>query len=121
MKFYSVKRELKFGLLAYAFFLSGCDILGGQGQSSGLKSAKHPEFSFVPGSDAVAYLNEYRRGSGLSSLRENQILSQAAKNHAEYSAQNEYMGHDETAGQAEEEYIIFLNKIYPKRSKNERT
>ena len=98
MKFYSVKRGLKFSLLACAFFLSGCDILGGQGQSSALKSAKQPEFSFVPDSDAVAYLNEYRRGSGLSALKPNQILSQAAKNHAEYSAQNEYMGHDEAAG-----------------------
>ena len=100
MKFYSVKRGLKFSLLACAFFLAGCDILGGQGKDSALKSAKQPEFSFVPDSDAIAYLNEYRRGSGLSSLRQNQILSQAAKNHAEYSAQNEYMGHDETAGQA---------------------
>ncbi|MFC2429061.1 MAG: CAP domain-containing protein [Campylobacter sp.] len=100
MKFYSVKRGLKFSLLACAFFLSGCDILGGQGKDSALKSAKQPEFSFVPDSDAVAYLNEYRRGSGLSSLRQNQILSQAAKNHADYSAQNEYMGHDETAGRA---------------------
>ena len=100
MKIYSVKRGLKFGLLACAFFLSGCDIFGGQGQSSGLKSANRPEFSFVPDSDAVAYLNEYRRGSGLSGLKPNQILSQAAKNHAEYSAQNEYMGHDETAGRA---------------------
>ena len=100
MKFYSVKRGLKFSLLACAFFLSGCDILGGQSQSSALKSAKQPEFSFVPDSDAVAYLNEYRRGSGLSALKPNQILSQAAKNHAEYSAQNEYMGHDETAGRA---------------------
>ena len=100
MKFYSVKRGLKFSLLVCAFFLSGCDILGGQGKDSALKSAKQPEFSFVPDSDAVAYLNEYRRGSGLSSLRQNQILSQAAKNHADYSAQNEYMGHDETAGRA---------------------
>ena len=100
MKFYSVKRGLKFSLLACAFFLAGCDILGGQGKDSALKSAKQPEFSFVPDSDAVAYLNEYRRGSGLSGLRQNQILSQAAKNHAEYSAQNEYMGHDETAGRA---------------------
>lgn len=100
MKIYSVKRGLKFSLLACAFFLSGCDILGGQSQSSALKSAKQPEFSFVPDSDAVAYLNEYRRGSGLSALKPNQILSQAAKNHAEYSAQNEYMGHDEAAGRA---------------------
>ena len=100
MKIYSVKRGLKFSLLACAFFLSGCDIFGGQGQSSALKSAKQPEFSFVPDSDAVAYLNEYRRGSGLSGLKPNQILSQAAKNHAEYSAQNEYMGHDEAAGRA---------------------
>lgn len=100
MKFYSVKRGLKFSLLACAFFLAGCDILGGQGKDSVLKSAKQPEFSFVSDSDAVAYLNEYRRGSGLSSLRQNQILSQAAKNHADYSAQNEYMGHDETAGRA---------------------
>lgn len=100
MKFYYVKRGLKFSLLACAFFLSGCDIFGGQSQSSALKSAKQPEFSFVPDSDAVAYLNEYRRGSGLSGLKPNQILSQAAKNHAEYSAQNEYMGHDETAGRA---------------------
>ena len=100
MKFYYVKRGLKFSLLACAFFLSGCDIFGGQGQSSALKSAKQPEFSFVPDSDAVAYLNEYRRGSGLSALKPNQILSQAAKNHAEYSAQNEYMGHDEAAGRA---------------------
>ena len=100
MKIYSVKRGLKFSLLACAFFLSGCDIFGGQGQNSALKSAKQPEFSFVPDSDAVAYLNEYRRGSGLSGLKPNQILSQAAKNHAEYSAQNEYMGHDEAAGRA---------------------
>ncbi len=100
MKFYSVKRGLKFSLLACAFFLSGCDILGGQGKDSALKSAKQPEFSFVPDSDAVAYLNEYRRGSGLSGLKPNQILSQAAKNHADYSAQNEYMGHDEAAGRA---------------------
>ena len=100
MKFYSVKRGLKFSLLACAFFFSGCDIFGGQGQSSALKSAKQPEFSFVPDSDAVAYLKEYRRGSGLSGLKTNQILSQAAKNHAEYSAQNEYMGHDEAAGRA---------------------
>ena len=100
MKIYPVKRGLKFSLLACAFFLSGCDILGGQSQSSALKSAKQPEFSFVPDSDAVAYLNEYRRGSGLSGLKPNQILSQAAKNHAEYSAQNEYMGHDEAAGRA---------------------
>ena len=100
MRFYSVKRGLKFSLLACALFLSGCDILGGQGKDSALKSAKQPEFSFVSDSDAVAYLNEYRRGSGLSSLRQNQILSQAAKNHAEYSAQNEYMGHDEAAGRA---------------------
>ena len=100
MKFYSVKRRLKFSLLACAFFLAGCDILGGQGKDAALKSAKQPEFSFVSDSDAVAYLNEYRRGSGLSSLKQNQILSQAAKNHAEYSAQNEYMGHDETAGRA---------------------
>ena len=100
MKIYFVKRGLKFSLLACAFFLSGCDILGGQSQSSTLKSAKQPEFSFVPDSDAVAYLNEYRRGSGLSGLKPNQILSQAAKNHAEYSAQNEYMGHDEAAGRA---------------------
>ena len=100
MKFYFVKRGLKFSLLACAFFLSGCDILGGQGKDSALKSAKQPEFSFVPDSDAVSYLNEYRRGSGLSSLKQNQILSQAAKNHADYSAQNEYMGHDETAGRA---------------------
>ena len=100
MRFYSVKRGLKFSLLACALLLTGCDILGGQSQSSALKSAKQPEFSFVPDSDAVAYLNEYRRGSGLSGLRQNQILSQAAKNHADYSAQNEYMGHDETAGRA---------------------
>ena len=100
MRFYSVKRGLKFSLLACALFLAGCDILGGQGKDSALKSAKQPEFSFVPDSDAVAYLNEYRRGSGLSALKPNQILSQAAKNHAEYSAQNEYMGHDETAGRA---------------------
>ena len=100
MRFYSVKRGLKFSLLACALFLSGCDILGGQGKDSALKSAKQPEFSFVSDSDAVAYLNEYRRGSGLSGLRQNQILSQAAKNHADYSAQNEYMGHDETAGRA---------------------
>ena len=100
MKFYPIKRELKFSLLACAFFLSGCDILGGQGKDSALKFAKQPEFYFVPDSDAVAYLNEYRRGSGLSGLKPNQILSQAAKNHAEYSAQNEYMGHDETAGRA---------------------
>ena len=100
MRFYSVKRGLKFSLLACAFFLAGCDILGGQGKDAALKSAKQPEFSFVPDSDAVAYLNEYRRGSGLSGLKQNQILSQAAKNHAEYSAQNEYMGHDETAGRA---------------------
>ena len=100
MKFYFVKRGLKFSLLACAFFLAGCDILGGQGKDSALKSAKQPEFSFVPDSDAVSYLNEYRRGSGLSSLKQNQILSQAAKNHADYSAQNEYMGHDETAGRA---------------------
>ena len=100
MRFYSVKRGLKFSLLACALFLTGCDILGGQSQSSALKSAKQPEFSFVPDSDAVAYLNEYRRGSGLSGLRQNQILSQAAKNHADYSAQNEYMGHDETVGRA---------------------
>jgi periplasmic protein len=100
LKFYSVKRGLKFSLLACAFFLAGCDILGGQGKDSALKSAKQPEFSFVPDSDAVSYLNEYRRGSGLSGLKQNQILSQAAKNHADYSAQNEYMGHDETAGRA---------------------
>ena len=100
MKIYSVKRGLKFSLLACAFFFSGCDIFGGQGQSSALKSAKQPEFSFVPDSDAVSYLNEYHRGSGLSGLKQNQILSQAAKNHADYSAQNEYMGHDETAGRA---------------------
>jgi len=100
LKFYFVKRGLKFSLLACAFFLAGCDILGGQGKDSALKSAKQPEFSFVPDSDAVSYLNEYRRGSGLSSLKQNQILSQAAKNHADYSAQNEYMGHDETAGRA---------------------
>ena len=100
MKIYSIKCGLKFSLLACAFFISGCDIFGGQGQSPALKSAKQPEFSFVPDSDAVAYLNEYRRGSGLSALKPNQILSQAAKNHAEYSAQNEYMGHDETAGRA---------------------
>ena len=100
MRFYSVKRGLKFSLLACAFFLAGCDILGGQGKDSALKSAKQPEFSFVPDSDAVAYLNEYRRGSGLSGLKQNQILSQAAKNHADYSAQNEYMGHDEAAGRA---------------------
>ena len=100
MKFYFVKRGLKFSLLACAFFLAGCDILGGQGKDSALKSAKQPEFSFVPDSDAVSYLNEYRRGSGLSSLKQNQILSQAAKNHADSSAQNEYMGHDETAGRA---------------------
>ena len=100
MRFYSVKRGLKFSLLACALFLTGCDILGGQGKDSALKSAKQPEFSFVPDSDAVAYLNEYRRGSGLSGLRQNQILSQAAKNHADYSAQNEYMGHDETVGRA---------------------
>ena len=100
MRFYSVKRGLKFSLLACALFLAGCDILGGQGKDSALKSAKQPEFSFVPDSDAVAYLNEYRRGSGLSALKPNQILSQAAKNHAEYSAQNEYMGHDEAAGRA---------------------
>ena len=100
MKFYSVKCGLKFSLLACAFFLAGCDILGGQGKDAALKSAKQPEFSFVLDSDAVAYLNEYRRGSGLSGLKQNQILSQAAKNHAEYSAQNEYMGHDETAGRA---------------------
>ena len=100
MRFYSVKRGLKFSLLACAFFLSGCDIFGGQGKDSALKSAKQPEFSFVSDSDAVAYLNEYRRGSGLSGLKPNQILSQAAKNHADYSAQNEYMGHDETVGRA---------------------
>ncbi|WP_297966506.1 CAP domain-containing protein [uncultured Campylobacter sp.] len=100
MKFYFVKCGLKFSLLACAFFLAGCDILGGQGKDAALKSAKQPEFSFVPDSDAVSYLNEYRRGSGLSGLKQNQILSQAAKNHAEYSAQNEYMGHDETAGRA---------------------
>ena len=100
MKFYSVKRGLKFSLLACALFLAGCDILGGQGKDSALKSAKQPEFSFVSDSDAVAYLNEYRRGSGLSGLKPNQILSQAAKNHADYSAQNEYMGHDETVGRA---------------------
>ena len=100
MRFYSVKCGLKFSLLACAFFLAGCDILSGQGKDSVLKSAKQPEFSFVPDSDAVSYLNEYRRGSGLSGLRQNQILSQAAKNHADYSAQNEYMGHDETAGRA---------------------
>ncbi|WP_298946438.1 CAP domain-containing protein [uncultured Campylobacter sp.] len=100
MKIYSVKRGLKFSLLACALFLAGCDIFGGQGKDSALKSAKQPEFSFVPDSDAVAYLNEYRRGSGLSGLKPNQILSQAAKNHAEYSAQNEYMGHDEAAGRA---------------------
>lgn len=100
MKIYFVKRGLKFSLLACAFFLSGCDIFGRHSQSSALKSAKQPEFSFVPDSDAVAYLNEYRRDSGLSALKPNQILSQAAKNHAEYSAQNEYMGHDETAGRA---------------------
>nr|WP_314903088.1 CAP domain-containing protein [uncultured Campylobacter sp.] len=100
MRFYSVKRGLKFSLLACALFLTGCDIFGGQSQSTALKSAKQPEFSFVPDSDAIAYLNEYRRGSGLSGLKPNQILSQAAKNHAEYSAQNEYMGHDETAERA---------------------
>lgn len=100
MRFYSVKRGLKFSLLACALFLAGCDILGGQGKDSALKSAKQPEFSFVSDSDAVAYLNEYRRGSGLSGLKPNQILSQAAKNHADYSAQNEYMGHDETVGRA---------------------
>jgi len=100
LKFYFVKCGLKFSLLACAFFLAGCDILGGQGKDAALKSAKQPEFSFVPDSDAVSYLNEYRRGSGLSGLKQNQILSQAAKNHAEYSAQNEYMGHDETAGRA---------------------
>ena len=100
LKIYFVKRGLKFSLLACAFFFSGCDIFGGQGKDSALKSAKQPEFSFVPDSDAVAYLNEYRRGSGLSALKPNQILSQAAKNHAEYSAQNEYMGHDEAAGRA---------------------
>ena len=100
MKFYFVKCGLKFSLLACAFFLAGCDILGGQGKDAALKSAKQPEFSFVPDSDAVSYLNEYLRGSGLSGLKQNQILSQAAKNHAEYSAQNEYMGHDETAGRA---------------------
>ena len=100
MKIYSVKCGLKFSLLACAFFLAGCDILSGRDKDATLKSAKQPEFSFVSDSDAVAYLNEYRRGSGLSSLRQNQILSQAAKNHAEYSAQNEYMGHDETAGRA---------------------
>ena len=100
MRFYSVKRGLKFSLLACAFFLSGCDILSGQDKDVALKSAKQPEFSFVPDSDAVSYLNEYRRGSGLSGLKQNQILSQAAKNHADYSAQNEYMGHDETAGRA---------------------
>ncbi len=100
MKFYFVKCGLKFSLLACAFFLSGCDILSGQDKDVALKSAKQPEFSFVPDSDAVSYLNEYRRGSGLSGLKQNQILSQAAKNHAEYSAQNEYMGHDETAGRA---------------------
>ena len=100
MKIYFVKRGLKFSLLACAFFLAGCDIFGGQSQSSALKSAKQPEFYFVPDSDAVAYLNEYRRGSGLSGLKPNQILSQAAKNHAEYSAQNEYMGHDEAVGRA---------------------
>lgn len=100
MRFYSVKRGLKFSLLACAFFLAGCDILGGQDKDVALKSAKQPEFSFVSDSDAVAYLNEYRRGSGLSGLKQNQILSQAAKNHADYSAQNEYMGHDETAGRA---------------------
>jgi len=100
LRFYSVKRGLKFSLLACALFLAGCDILGGQGKDSALKSAKQPEFSFVSDSDAVAYLNEYRRGSGLSGLKPNQILSQAAKNHADYSAQNEYMGHDETVGRA---------------------
>ena len=100
MKFYFVKRGLKFSLLACAFFLAGCDILGGRDKDSALKSAKQPEFSFVSDSDAISYLNEYRRGSGLSGLKQNQILSQAAKNHAEYSAQNEYMGHDETAGRA---------------------
>ena len=100
MKIYPVKRGLKFSLLACALFLTGCDIFGGQSQSTALKSAKQPEFSFVPDSDAVAYLNEYRRGSGLSGLKPNQILSQAAKNHADYSAQNEYMGHDETVGRA---------------------
>lgn len=93
-------QKLKFGLIAFGFiFLAGCDYKNSYDPAR-LKEASQPQISYIIDSDALSYLNDYRRGSGLFALKFNENLSLASKNHAEYSVVNSYMGHDESAGLA---------------------
>ncbi|WP_169974275.1 MULTISPECIES: CAP domain-containing protein [unclassified Campylobacter] len=90
--------KLKFGLIGvWLVLLAGCD---SSYDPTRLKEASQPEFSYISDSDALSYLNDYRRGSGLFALKFNENLSLASKNHAEYSLAHNHMGHDESSGLA---------------------
>ncbi|QCD53029.1 CAP domain-containing protein [Campylobacter sp. RM16192] len=92
--------KLKFGLIAFGFiFLAGCDYKSSYDPAR-LKEASQPQISYIIDSDALSYLNDYRRGSGLFALKFNENLSLASKNHAEYSVAHNHMGHDESSGLA---------------------
>lgn len=82
-----------------AFLLSACDS-GGELKNATLKEAKQPEFLYISDASALDYLNDYRRGSGLFALKFNENLKIASQNHADYSVEHEFMGHDESAGMA---------------------
>ncbi|WP_170018569.1 CAP domain-containing protein [Campylobacter sp. RM16190] len=90
--------KLKFGLIGvWLVLLAGCD---SSYDPTRLKEASQPEFSYISDSDALSYLNDYRRGSGLFGFKFNENLSLASKNHAEYSLAHNHMGHDESSGLA---------------------
>ncbi|MDO5045509.1 CAP domain-containing protein [Campylobacter sp.] len=90
--------KLKFGLIAVGLLLlAGCE---SSYDPSRLKEASRPEFFYIDEGSALGYLNDYRRGSGLFSLKLNENLSVASKNHAEYSLAHKYMGHDESSALA---------------------
>ncbi|EJP75535.1 MULTISPECIES: CAP domain-containing protein [Campylobacter] len=89
-------QKLKFGLLVGAILLAGCE--DSREQNAPLKSAKQPTISLIAYDNALEYLNAYRNGSQLKSLKFNDDLALGAKNHARYCTANEYMGHDETRG-----------------------
>ena len=62
--------------------------------------------------DTLGYVNHYRNRSGLHSLKQNEILALAAKNHADYGAFNAVMGHDE-----DEAMLNFSGKTPSDRAK----
>ncbi|WP_249291351.1 CAP domain-containing protein [Campylobacter curvus] len=80
-------QKLKFGLLVGAILLAGCE--DSREQNAPLKSAKQPTISLIAYDNALEYLNAYRNGSQLKSLKFNDDLALGAKNHARYCTTNE--------------------------------